>query len=104
MSVNFMEKRDQLVEDHIKENISFEINDKVKHLLTNLIKVDHSLSQLDELSEDFSQIEGIDVRINKDELLSMRDSFVTLKERLQNDIYTELCMSLSFQWGDYELV
>ncbi len=97
MFVNFKEERDQFVEDHIKENISFEINSTIKDLLTNLSRVDHSLSQLDELSEDLSQIEDTDVSMSEDELFTMIDSFLVLKEKLQSEIYYELSTSFSFQ-------
>ena len=97
MSVNFMEKRDQFVEDHIKEKISFEINDEVKKLLTNYEKIEHHLLQLDELSEDLSQMEDTDLSMKEDELQSMRDSFLVLKEKLQTEIYFELSTSFSFQ-------
>ena len=90
MSVNFMEKRDQFVEDHIKEKIGFEINDEVKELLTNYEKIEHHLSVLDEMLENVFQSEDEDLQ-------SIIDDFVSLKEEIQNKIYIELCMSLSFQ-------
>ena len=90
MSVNFMEKRDQFVEGHIKEKIGFEINDEVKELLTNYEKIEHHLSVLDEMLENVFQSEDEDLQ-------SIIDDFVSLKEEIQNKIYIELCMSLSFQ-------